>query len=333
MNNAKPEITIVIPNWNGRRWLPDCLDALSRQSFKDAGIIIVDNGSSDGSVAWVKEHHPYVQVMELGRNTGFAYAVNAGIKASTSPLVALLNTDTCAEPAWLEQLHTTMKTAADDIGAVCGKMLKREQPDRVENAGDLLSWQGAAEKRGYGDQAGVWDQASEVFSCCAGAALYRRTFLEKAGLFDDAFFAYLEDIDLGLRGRLMGYRFLYEPSARILHQGHGSELPSSTYVRLTTANRLRLFIKNIPGTLLLRRLPSILYGQWYFLVCNRKPWASALGYLDVLRSLPTLFKQRREIRQLTVIPSPDIVTILSDRMQQPGLCRALIDRLKRKPAT
>ena len=330
MNSSHVEITIVIPNWNGHKWLPDCLDALQRQTFRNFRTVIIDNGSVDGSVEWVKQHHPGIRLMELGENTGFAHAVNIGIQSADSPYVALLNTDTEADPAWLDNLYRALRDSDESVGAVCGKMLMKSRPDRIENAGDTLSWQFAAEKRGYNQLAHLYNQAEEVISCCAGAALYRKSFLDKTSGFDRNFFAYLEDIDLGLRGRLMGYRYKYEPSAIVLHQGHGSGMPSAWYVRLTTANRLRLLFKNTPGHLILRRFHSILYGQWYFLVCQRRPIATLSGYLDFIMAMPQVLRQRRVIRASSKISSDEIDALLLPKMCQPGLFKAIINRIIRK---
>lgn len=320
------ESTVIIPNWNGLRWLQGCLPALARQTCQPAQVIIVDNGSSDGSQAWVRQHYPVIQLIEQGRNTGFAAAVNAGILASETPYVALLNNDTVPADTWLGTLQEALDGQDPQVAAVCGKMLMMEAPDTIENAGDTLSWQGSAEKRGHGEPAAHYGQAGEVFAVCAGGALYRRAFLEQNGTFDERFFAYLEDIDLCLRGRLCGYRFAYQPAAVLHHQGHGSALPSARYVRLTTANRLRLFVKNIPAAPLWRHSLSILYGQLYFMVCNRRPLSSLAGYIDFLRSLPPLWRQRRQIRRRIGLNTAEINALLEPHMRQLALCRLLLKK-------
>lgn len=317
-----PDIAIVIPNLNGVRWLTGCLDSLCAQTLAPSEIVVVDNGSTDDSVKLIRARYPRVCVMELGHNTGFAAAVNAGIRATHSPWVALVNTDTRAEPDWLAQLANALAAVGEDVGAVVGLMQWMENPDRVENAGDELSWQGAAEKRGHGAPMADFGQPGEVFSCCAGATLYRRAFLNDVGGFDEHFFAYLEDIDLGLRGRLLGYRYLYVPSARILHHGHGSGMPGPRYVRWTTRNRLALFIKHIPGRLLLRHAHQLLYGQWFFLVCHRRPWSTWCGYVDVMRDWKHLQQQRRDIKARRRLSVAACDQLLKPRMQAPGLLRA-----------
>ncbi len=313
------ESTVIIPNWNGLHWLQGCLPALARQTCQPAQVIIVDNGSSDGSCDWLRQHYPAVQLIEQGYNAGFAAAVNAGILASQTPYVALLNNDTLPADTWLEKLQESLGPQEPQVAGICGKMLMMESPDAIENAGDTLSWQGSAQKRGHGEPAAHYAQAGDIFAVCAGGALYRRDFLERNGLFDERFFAYLEDIDLCLRGRLCGYRFVYEPEAILHHQGHGSALPSARYVRLTTANRLRLFVKNIPAASLWRHSLSILYGQWYFLICNRRPLASLAGYVDFLLSLPRLWRQRQQIRQRLRLSSAEINALLEPHMRQPSL--------------
>lgn len=319
------ESTVIIPNWNGKHWLQECLPALARQTYLPAQIIIVDNGSSDGSGNWVRQYYPRVHLIEQEDNTGFAAAVNTGIRASNSRYVALLNNDTVPSTTWLETLETALERQAPQVAGICGKMLMLDAPDTIENAGDTLSWQGSANKRGHGEPTTCYTTPGDVFAVCAGAALYRRDFLDKNGLFDEAFFAYLEDIDLCLRGRLCGYRFIYEPGAILHHQGHGSHLPSFRYVRLTTANRMRLFVKNIPAILLWRHSLAILYGQWYFLICNRRPLASCMGYLDFLLSLPRLLRQRHAIRQQSCLRPDEIQALLAPDMQQPSL-RCLLRR-------
>lgn len=327
MHKQSPVISVVIPNLNGMRWLPGCLDALHHQSFRDFEIIVVDNASTDDSCSWLRAQHPEAFLIELNENKGFSAAVNAGIKVARGTCIALLNTDTQAEPDWLDHLYRTLLDATPDVGGVCGKMVMMEDPSLIENAGDTLAWNGAAEKRGYGKSAASLNQPEEIFSPCAGGVLFRASFLREAGWFDESFFAYLEDVDLGLRGRLLGFRYLYQPSAILTHQGHGSQIPSSRYVRLTTANRLRLFLKNMPTRLLLKHLPSLVCGQVYFLIVHRRPLASLQGYGDLLRDWPSIREKRKKILALIRIDTQTIDQMLLKRMQQPGLLRAIWHRI------
>ncbi|MDP8218632.1 MAG: glycosyltransferase family 2 protein, partial [Candidatus Theseobacter exili] len=263
------KISVVIPNFNGMRWLPGCLKALFDQEFKDFSVILVDNNSSDNSVDWIKKNYPLVEILSLDYNSGFASAVNYGINSSQSEYVVLINTDTVPKKNWLLKLVEIMDDCGQEIGCLSSKMLNMQNPETIENAGDIFTFQGAAIKRGHGLPANNYSKVEEILSPCAGAAFYRRSFLEESGGFDELFFAYLEDIDIGLRGRILGYRYLFVPEAEILHYGHGGGLPHAQYVRYITRNRLLVFLKNIPFKLLLKHLPSFLYGQFYFLVAYR----------------------------------------------------------------
>ncbi|MCX6992408.1 MAG: glycosyltransferase family 2 protein [Kiritimatiellaeota bacterium] len=316
---STPKVTVVIPVWNGAAWLAACLDALAAQSFRDFAVIVVDNGSTDNSRALVARHAPQAALIAWECNRGFAAAVNAGIHASCSEYVALLNVDTVPRPDWLASLVRTMDASAPDVGGLTSKMLAMTDPTVVDDCGDSLSWQGAAAKRGHGRSAAEFEIFGEIFSPCAGAALYRKSFLDELGGFDECFFAYLEDVDLGLRGHLRGYRYLFVPSAEVLHQGHGSGLPQARYVRLMTRNRILLFLKNLPMRLLIRHASSLLYGQLYFSIAYRRPLAALAGYLSVLPVLPHIVRERRAIRSKLKLTLAQVEHLLTPTMNEPPL--------------
>jgi GT2 family glycosyltransferase len=290
---ATPRVTVVIPNWNGARWLPGCLEGLRGQEFQDFDVVLVDNGSVDGSVALARSLGLPLRVIEFPENRGFAAAANAGVASSRSPFVALLNTDTVPRPGWLGALVRALEAAPADVAGVASKMIRMGEPAQLDGAGDFLTWAGMPVRRGHGEPVSSYAVPEEVFSVCAGAALYRRAVLEELGGFDSTFFAYLEDLDLGVRARLRGYRWLYEPAAEVLHEGHGSELPRRAYARLMTRNRLLLLSKSLPGRLLLRHAHRLIYGQLYFLVAYRSPGACLAGYADYLRLLAHVRRSRR----------------------------------------
>ena len=204
---------------------------------------------------------------------------------------------------------TRLEDRRPEIGAINSQVLRMDRPGLIDNAGDELSWYGAATKRGYGRAAVELQHEREVFSPCAAACLYRRSFLVETGGFDADFFAYLEDVDLGLRGRLLGYKYLYLPTAKVLHKGHGAALPHSRYVEMMTRNRLLLFAKNIPGKLLLRHAAQLLHGQLYFIIAYARPWSSLKGYLSFIVCLPGVFPKRRQIFRNTSL-NPDQIEAL-----------------------
>jgi GT2 family glycosyltransferase len=250
-------VSVVIPNWNGRRWLPGCLAALAAQERVADRVIVVDNGSTDGSVEYLASAHPEVLVVELGFNTGFAHAANVGLRAARSELVALINTDVELAPDWVGRLERRLAADAGAASVAC-KMLSLDRPSVVYDAGDVLRRDGACEQRGrFERDDGSWDAAGEVFGACAGAALYRREAVLSAGGFDERYFAYLEDVDLALRLRLAGWRCLYEPAVA-LHAGEGSshQLPG-THVYMVARNTLLLVAKAFP----VAWMPFVAYRQ------------------------------------------------------------------------
>jgi len=308
---ADPRVTVVIPNHNGVGWLPGCLDALAEQRFRDFDVILVDNGSTDASVAWTRASHPQVRCLECERNSGFAMAANRGVEAARGTYVALLNNDTKARPEWLGSLVRALDESPSEVAAIASKMLSMENPEVLDDVGNALSWFGAAEKQGHGKPAGEFTEVEEVFSPSAGATLYRRDFLRELEGFDERFFSYLEDVDLGLRGRLLGYRYLLEPAAEVLHQGHGTGISRSSYVRLMTRNRVLLFAKSIPFPELVRNLPRLLYGQIYFLVAYHKPLQSLLGYLALTGCLGHILQRRRVMAKARRIGRHEIERLIS----------------------
>ena len=322
-------VSVVIPNFNGSAWLPGCLDALAGQSFRGFEIILVDNGSTDDSLRLVAEHYPQVRVLGFGANVGFAAACNTGIRAAQGKMIALLNNDTVARPGWLAALVDALDAAPSTVGGVTSKMLRMDDPAQIDDAGDTLSWHGFAHKRGHGQPADGFTQAEAVFAPCAGAALYRRSFLDAVGGFDSQFFAYLEDIDLALRGHLAGYTFLFIPTAEVLHKGHGSAMPQAAYVRAITRNRLLLFLKNIPLHLLVRRLGHLLYGQLYFVIAYRRPLTMLAAYGDVLRLLPHVLKCHRWMRSHILISVAELDALLIRETGEPPLRNLLWKRLGR----
>jgi GT2 family glycosyltransferase len=283
---------VVIPNWNGARWLPGCLDSIAAQSLQPSEVIVVDNGSTDGSLELLRSRD--VRVIELGRNTGFAFAANRGIEAARADYVALVNTDVELAPDFLFRLAAALD-AAPTAASVASKMLDLGDPTRVYDAGDILRRDGVCEQRGrFGPDAG-YDEPSEMFAACAGAALYRRDAVLGVGGFDERFFAYLEDVDLGLRLRLAGWTCRYEPAVT-LHASEGSsgalERPLEAWVE---RNTLLLVAKTFP----FRWLPYVAYRQlgwgWHALR-ERRLRAHLRGALAALPLLPAMLRERRALR-------------------------------------
>ncbi len=327
MATAAPKVTVVIPNWNTEHWIKGCLDGLRTQAYQDFKVILVDSGSEDNSVTFTQNNYPEVEVLKLKKNKGFAVAVNAGIQQAQSEYVALLNVDTIPQPKWLESLVEVMEQSERDVASLASKMLSLQNPALVDDAGDTLSWYGSARKRGWNEPASHYTKPEKVFSACAGAALYRRTFLEELEGLDEGFGSYLEDIDLGLRGHLLGYRCLYVPTAHVYHKGQGAKTPRPHYVYLMTQNRLALLVKNIPLILLIKHSWHILFGQLYFFLVYKQPYHSLRGIWAFLKRLPTLLRQRRYIQKHKKITSQALDNLLSTELGEPPLKKIIKRKL------
>ncbi len=240
-------VTAIVLNWNGRRFLQPCLHALQAQTYRDLEVIVVDNGSTDGSVEYLREQSSRVQLICNQHNLGFAVGNNQAIHASDSPYVATLNNDARPEPGWLAALVAVMETNPQ-VGACASKMLFADRPAMINSAGIAIDRAGIAWDR-LGGQPDNVDETDpqEVFGACAGAALYRRSMLEQIGLFDEDFFAYLEDVDLAWRAQAAGWRALYVPAARVVHHHSGTSVEGSPFKsQLLGRNKLWLLTKNYP---------------------------------------------------------------------------------------
>ena len=332
MPDSACSVNVIIPNWNGQKWLSACFDALSQQAFEAFDITLVDNGSTDGSPERVEREHPEVRVLRLDHNRGFAVAVNEGIAATQAEYVALLNSDTKADPNWLAELVSALESLPPEVGAVAPQMVVYGEEDVIENAGDILSWYGETLKRGRGHSASEFAEDCEVFSVCAGAALYRRTCLDAVGSFDADFFAYLEDVDFCLRARILGYRFRYVASARIAHHGHASGLHHAFYVRLVARNRLLLFVKNVPARLRWHHGSQFFYGQLYFFLVYRRPLAYVLGLFDAFKGLPRAHRHCRDLWSRACIDPQQLDAEIRETSAMKPIRTHLLEKMRGRPA-
>lgn len=255
------KVTIIIPNYNGKHFMEPCLASLAKQTYKNFEILVVDNASSDGSLAYMKEHYPDIKVIALDKNYGFSKAVNVGIKHSRTPFVILLNNDTTVDPHYVEEMVKAIEKSPK-IFSVSSKMIQMYHPDLIDSAGDLYTILGWGVCRGSGRPVSNYQEPDEIFTACAGAAIYRRSAFSRIGYFDENHFAYLEDIDVGYRAKIYGYKNMYCPTALVYHVGSGTSGSkyNSFKVRLSARNNIYLCYKNMPLLQLILNIIPITLG-------------------------------------------------------------------------
>lgn len=295
-----PKVSIIIVNWNGLQHLPACLSSVTSQSYPYYEVIMVDNGSTDGSVEYVERAFPQVRVIRHRENLGFAAGNNAAIRATAGEYVATLNNDAQADPHWLAELVSAVE-GRPEVGMAASRMLLAAWPEIIDSAGIAVDWAGVAWNRRHGEQG---DEAAiaplDVFGPCAGAALYRRAMLEDVGSFDEDYFAYYEDVDLAWRAQLRSWRCLYVPTATVyhVHSATGGEgWPWKNY--LLGRNKLWTIGKNCPTGLLVLLLPLILLfdaGAVAYHLAVRRDLSPLLGRLAGLGRLPIVWRKRRAIQ-------------------------------------
>jgi GT2 family glycosyltransferase len=325
-------ITVVVVNWNRQNLLAACLDSLARQTWRDFEVVVVDNGSDDGSLALVKDlsvGYPVpLRLIENSNNRGFCAANNQGFAASHSELVALLNNDAEAEPGWLAALERVIRSS-DDVGMAASKILVWEDPSRIDKAGHLMYPDGQNRGRGTGQlDRGQFDRVEETLWPDGCAAMYRRAMLDEVGGFDEEFFAYADDAELGLRGRIAGWRCLYAPDAVVRHhRGATLGLDSARRITLIERNRVLLAVKLFPwnliwlnGAYFLTRIGAGLWaalrnhGELRRYSGTRGKFSAAMalawGTITAIPMIPSMLRKRRAFRSKRRLTSRQIRSLL-----------------------
>lgn len=309
-------VSVIIPNWNGQRFLPVCLGALRRQSYAAHEVVLVDNASTDDSVAYTRAHFPQVRVECLPRNLGFAGGVNAGLRAARGEYLALLNNDTEADAGWLEALVGALD-ADRELGFAASKMVAYHDRGLLDGCGDALSWHMLAHKIGAGDpDTGQYETPRRVFGACAGAAIYRRTLFDTVGLFDEDFFAYYEDVDLSFRAQLAGFPCGYVPGAVVAHIGSATAgKESALFYYLWIRNRIYLSVKNVPLRQMLRHAPKLAEAharQWGRSLRNGFTREALRGHRDGFLGLPRMLRKRAAVQRLRRVSDAYLESVIDD---------------------
>ena len=254
--------TVIIPNYNGMKFIENCMKALEQETSTSYHICVVDNGSTDGSKEWLENNCPQVQLLSLGENTGFCGAVNAGIKVAKTPYVILLNNDTEVKYGFVKALESALEKEKKSF-SVSAKMVDLYNKEVLDGAGDLYCALGWAFALGKGKrEKEYYTNPREIFSACGGAVIYRKEVLDEIGGFDQNHFAYLEDCDLGYRAQIFGYRNYYTPEAVVYHAGSGvsGSRHNEFKVNLSSKNSIYLIYKNMPVLQIVLNLPFLIPG-------------------------------------------------------------------------
>ena len=332
--SAGPDISVVIVSWNGRAFLDACLTAVSLQEGVDAETILVDNASTDGTTDHVRTRFPWVRIVALPTNLGFAGGNNAGVREARGRLVALLNNDTVPDPGWLRALSAGLDER-NGFALVTSRIVYMHDPGRIDSAGDgLLRW-GGAFKRHHGAPVAAAAQSAEVFGVCGAACLMPVAVFNELGGFDEDFFASHEDVDLSYRARLLGYRCRYVAGAVVRHHGSGTLGRASRVAVFHGQRNLEwMYVKNTPGGLLARTMAGHLvytaaaavhFARLGLLVPFLQAKAAALAGLPrMLRKRAAVQRGRRvgagAIRPL--LESRWLATKLQEKRFDAGLARS-----------
>jgi hypothetical protein len=311
--NTAPTISVVIPTFNGSRYIPDCLNSLEQQLRKPDEIILVDDGSTDGTASVVASSYPKVRQIRLESNRGFAAAANEGIRHARGDYIALLNNDTRAAPQWLSELKRTLDENPS-VGSCSSKMLFADRPNVINSIGIGFTRAGTAFDVGYGKKDGdEFSRSRPTFGACAGAAMYRRKLFDDIGLFDEDLFMWYEDADISFRAQLAGYRCLYVPTAVVYHVGGGTAPPNNkAHIYYCSRNQILVLAKNLPDSLRYR------YFSRLIPVCLKHSFKTLLrgettvirGYLAALRDLKYFVKKNRVKIYKTRISVDEILHLL-----------------------
>lgn len=299
-----PMVTVIIVNWNGKSLLQECLESLEQQTYRDFSVVVVDNGSVDGSVACVKQGFPDVHVVSLNKNYGFCLANNIALKEANSEYVALLNNDAMAHKDWLAHLVAAMEQNPA-AGLATSKFLYYDQPNMIDRAGDGYTRAGVASLRGRGENARQYGRMEWIFGACGGASIYRTQMLKEIGYFDPDFFIIHEDVDLSFRAQLRGYRCLYVNKAVVFHRASSSigyDSPVSVYYG--HRNLEWVYLKNMTSGLILKTLiPHVIYvlvSFGFFLIRGQtRPFLRAKR--DALKGWRQMVRRRQSIQNEKVV--------------------------------
>ena len=308
------KVSVIIVNWNGKQHLEECLDSLSKQTFKAFETILVDNGSSDGSIEFVEKNFPIVKVIKLNYNNGFCRGNNIGLQHARGDFIALLNNDTLVDMHWLEELYRAM-TKHSHVGICASCIVNYYSRDVLDTAGDGFDLCGVGYKIGEGMPVTEFQKERYVFGACAGAVLYRRSMIDEIGFFDERFFALGEDLDLSFRARLAGYKCLYVPDAIVYHKIGRTVGQNSDFLLYHSRRNVEYtFFKNMPFPLIIATLPlHIIYNLLTFsqAFLDKRINVYLKAKKDFIKNFKETYRLRKEIQEKRKISLKELFFSLS----------------------
>lgn len=304
---TKPKVSVIIPNWNGRDLLEDSLTSFKKQTFKDFEIILVDNGSTDGSIDYVTGDFPEVKIIKLSKNLGFAKAINEGVKASRVEYVIFLNNDTKVHQDWVKNL-VECASAHPEVISVNPKLLNFYDRKKIDGVGILINEVGQAKSIGWqeSDQ-GQFEKMQYIFGATGGASLFRRTDFIKVGMFDERYFMYSEEVDFAFRAQFLGYKSIFCPKAVVYHKHKATAKRLPQHIEYWQfRNMTQTIIKDFPASILWKKwrwLKIILvhFNTIFYQLKNGYFWAPVMSELWLIIHLPDLLRQRKKIQKTRLV--------------------------------
>lgn len=312
-------VSVVIPNWNGKSFLRDCLTSLKSQTYKNLEILIIDNGSTDGSKEYISKYFKDVKVIPLEKNIGFAPAVNKGIVNSSGDFIFLLNNDTKLHKDCIQYLVKALKDHRD-VGMVAAKMLSFYNPELIDSAGDYIDSVGHANNIGMGNQNGKkFNKSGYVFLVTGGGAIFKKKVFQKVGLLDEDYFAYFEDVDLCFRAQLVGFKAWYESKAVILHVHKATSRRIRKFTEyLQYRNMTMTIIKNFPNSLLIHKnnwlkILLVNLNTFKYLISIGCFKEALQAEIYILTHITQLLRKRREIQRSKKVTDEYIINNVRER--------------------
>ncbi len=311
--------SVIIPNWNGKNLLEDCLNSLGGQTIKEFEIILVDNASTDRSLEFVAKKFPHVRIVKLEKNFGFAKAINEGVKASVAKYVIFLNNDTKVDKDWLKNLINCAKRHPEVI-SVNSKLLNYYDRKRIDGVGILINEVGQARSIGWQEKDhGQYESEQYLLGATGGGSLFRRAEFIKIGMFDENYFMYCEEVDFALRAQFQGYKSIFAPEAIIFHKHKATSKKLPSHVEYWQfRNMIQTIIKDFPARILFKdwrwlKIILVHLNTYLYQLKNGFWWPPFLADLWIFFHLPGLLNERRRIQSNIKVSNEYIESFLREK--------------------